>query len=150
MRRPANLCRPASAAQTSSGPIGLSWSVVKLQVGMVLTACLVASGCFGDPPPDPDVAPIEVVAGSKQRADAPCLSNRDEVGAGTHELVAITEAGPVTVRIRDSAGAVVVELEATERPAASEVTLGTGTHTIECMFKDGSTASVLMRVVPPS
>ncbi len=124
--------------------------MAKLRVGVVLNAWLVVLGCFGDPPPDPDVAPIEVVAGSKQRADAPCLSNRDEVGAGTHELVVITEAGPVTVQIRDSTGAVVVELDAVERPAASEVTLGTGTHTIECMFKDGSTASVLMRVVPRS
>lgn len=130
--------------------IGVCCSVAKLQVGVTLAAWLLAAGCFGDPPPDPDVAPIEVVAESRQRADEPCLLNRNEIGAGTHEVVAITEGGAVTVRIRDSAGAVLVELKTTESPAGSEVTLGTGAHAVECMFDDGSIASVPLRVVPPS
>jgi len=125
----------------------------RLSLLFVLTSCLVTAACFGDPPPDLDAAPLEVVVGSKQQPDEPCLLNRSELGAGTHEISVIVESGPAAVRIVDSAGAVVFQLDSstTAIEAASLSTqLTEGTHTVECVPQDGPVTGVRLMVVPAS
>lgn len=53
---------------------------------------------FGDPPPDPSEAPLEVVL---ER----CELNRDEVGPGTHNVAVV---GPGTLVVTDESGAAVL------------------------------------------
>src|SRR5687767_10587456 len=65
---------------------------------------LLLAGCFGDAPPDPETAPLEVVVGSSEAPDQPCLLNREEVAAGEHEVTVFAEGGQATVVIRDAAG----------------------------------------------
>lgn len=121
------------------------------QLVVVLALCLVTAACFGDPPPDPDVAPLEVVVDSSQQPDQPCLLNRSEVGAGTHEVSVIAEGGAATVRILDSAGEVVFALasSASASGAASDATrLDVGSYTVECVPADGRVVRATLQVVP--
>jgi hypothetical protein len=81
------------------------------RVSAALTGLLLATGCMGDPPREPEVQPLEVVVGSRTASDQPCLLNIPEVAAGEHEVVILAE-GAATVVIRDGAGAVVFSAEA--------------------------------------
>ncbi|MGI8531029.1 MAG: hypothetical protein ACR2KO_16325 [Geodermatophilaceae bacterium] len=117
---------------------------------LVLASAGVLTSCFGDPPPDPSVAPLEVVHGSRQQPTEPCLLNRYEVGAGTHELVLIAEGQPVTVSLRDSSGSVVYRTEASRgdgEVVPGSVELGAGTYVVECTA--GETSSEATLVVTP-
>ena len=110
-------------------------------------------GCvIGDPPPDPSVAPLEVVVGSRQ-VEEDCLLNRDSVGAGTHEVTVFSEGGPATVRILDESGEVVFTTEAVtggegDPEGAPSVELAAGRHVVECSPDGGTPVSVPLQVDP--
>lgn len=66
-----------------------------------LGATIALSGCIGDPPPDADVAPLEVVIEG-------CVLNRDKVAPGIHD-VSVIGTGEVTFRDASGASSLVVE-----------------------------------------
>jgi hypothetical protein len=73
-----------------------------IRLATVAVAALMLSGCFGDPPPDPASAPLEVVVGSSQLPDQPCLLNREEVAAGEHVVQCLADQallGEVRLRV---------------------------------------------------
>lgn len=122
-----------------------------LRLAVVLAfPCLFVAGCFGDPPQDPDEAPLEVVVDGRQRPDEPCQLNRSEVGAGTHDITVIAEGGPAAVRIRDTNDAVVLEVQRSPgAPAdARSVRLSEGIHTVECLPTGGMLSTATLRIVP--
>ena len=108
---------------------------------MIVTAVAAPlfSGCMfvGDPPPEPNVAPIEVVA----KPDS-CLLSRDSVAAGTHEVVVIMEAGSGRVRLTKD-GEVVLDRPIRDQAGVSdqsELELQQGSYVIECVV-DGQTST---------
>lgn len=129
-----------------------------LLLGLTLAGVGLLSGCLGDPPPDPEVQPLEIVVGHPDPDHEQCLLNVDEVGAGTHEVTPVTTAGKARVRILDPSGAVLFERTvhppapdgegrevALESPGA--VRLEAGEHRVECIVADGRHSTGL-RVVP--
>ncbi len=129
------------------------------RLGVAMAGVTLLSGCLGDPPPDPEVQPLEVIAGNPDPAYGPCLLNVDEVGAGTHEVAPLSLQGKATVRILDPSGSVIFERAIEE--AASEggghevlgedqgsVRLEAGDHRVECVVSDGTHTTELL-VVPP-
>jgi len=87
------------------------------------------SGCFGDPPPDPATAPLEVVLDG-------CLLNRDEVAAGPHDVAVVGDGDLV---VQDASGAEVL---------AGGGTLVTreGTYTFVCTIGSGESTATLRSV----
>lgn len=79
---------------------------------------IAATGCLGDPPPDPNSAPLEVVLDT-------CTLNRPEVGAGIHN-VAVVGSGKLV--ITDEAGNEVLSLTA----GNADLTTTTQTYTLTC------------------
>src|SRR5689334_23363660 len=58
---------------------------------MAVAAAVLLAGCaawdpISDPPPDPEVQPLEVVVNSHSNPGEPCLTNVDEVRAGDHAV----------------------------------------------------------------
>lgn len=128
------------------------------RLGVVLAVAALLCGCLGDTPPDPEVQPLEIVAGNSDPEYGPCLLNVEEVAAGTHDVTPMSMAGPATVRILDPSGAVVFEREIEENPAEGggrevleedqgSVRLGEGDHRVECVLSDGTHTTELL-VVP--
>ena len=116
------------------------------------------SGCLGDPPPDPEIQPLEIIVGNPDPKYGPCLLNIGEVGAGTHDVTPIAMAGKARVRILDPSGAVVFERTLDENPAEGggqevpqsdqgSVLLAAGEHRVECVVAGGIHFATL-RVVP--
>lgn len=114
-------------------------------------------GCLGDPAPDPEVQPLEIIAGNPDPGSGPCLLNVEEVAAGTHEVAPFSLQGKATVRILDPSGAVIFERALEEHAVAGEghevlaedpgsVRLGAGDHLVECVLSEG-TATTELRVV---
>lgn len=124
---------------------------------LVLLPVLALGGCFllADPPPDPSVAPLEVVVDSSKVAEQ-CLLNRESVAAGTHEVTLLTEGRAATVRVLDELGDVVFTGQAV--PGEGEgaggpegppsVQLSAGEHTVECSPEGGSPVTVPLHVDP--
>ena len=111
---------------------------------MSAVASPLLSGCMfvGDPPPEPNVAPIEVVA----KPDS-CLLNRDSVAAGTHEVVVIMEVGSGRVRLTKD-GEVVLDRPIRDQSGVadqSEIELQQGTYVVECVV-DGQTSTADLAV----
>ena len=103
---------------------------------------LLLTGCpfMGDPPPDPAVAPIEVVA----KVDA-CLLNRDSVAAGTHDTIVIVEQGTARVRLLQD-DRLVQELPIVPEPITpTPVQLPEGEYTVECVV-DGRRSTAALTV----
>ncbi len=128
------------------------------RLGLALAGATLLCGCFGDPPPDPEVQPLEIVAGNPDPEYGPCLLNVDEVGAGTHEVTPLSLAGNATVRILDPSGAVIFERAIEEHRLEGgghevlvedqgSVRLGAGDHRVECTLSDGTHTTELL-VVP--
>ena len=126
--------------------------------GIALAGIGLLSGCFGDPPPDPEVQPLEIIVGNPDPNHGPCLLNVDEVAAGTHDVTPVAMAGKARVRILDPSGAVVFKRTIEEHPAKGgghevlprdegTVRLRAGEHRVECILADG-THSTSLRVVP--
>lgn len=113
---------------------------------------------MGDPPPAPEVQPLEIIVGDPDSEQGPCLLNVDEVGAGTHDVTPVALAGEAVVRILDPSGAVVFERSLREHPMEGggqevkqedqgTVRLRAGQHRVECVLSDGPEFTSL-RVVP--
>jgi hypothetical protein len=111
-----------------------------------ISGALLLAGCFGDPPPDPAEAPLEIVVGSTQQPDQPCLLNRGEVAAGLHPVTVISEAGTATVALRDEQGRTV--FEGRSGPGQTSVELAEGEYTVECVTGDRPVGTVVLRVTP--
>jgi hypothetical protein len=124
---------------------------------------LAACGDFTDAPPDPSVAPLEIVANNP--AAARCSLNRTEVGVGTHEVVVITEGVDAVVTVRDASGAVLLEQHGDTWPQApagdgsaeqgpaegsttgsAQLSLSAGTYDVTCRYPDGAEGSTSLRV----
>lgn len=123
-----------------------------------LAGVVLLTGCLGDPPPDPETQPLEIIVGNPDPDYGPCLLNVDEVGAGTHDVTPINLAGKARVRILDPSGTVVFERTLREQPGEggghqvpqsdqATVLLAAGEHRVECILTDGIHATSL-RVVP--
>jgi hypothetical protein len=105
-----------------------------LSVALAAGVGVLLSSCIADPPPDPAIAGVEIVATRDH-----CLLNRDSVAAGTHEIVVIMEAGSGKVRIVMDGKAVL------ERPIhdqsgvadQSQLELRQGEYVVECVV-DGA------------
>lgn len=120
--------------------------IVALSVAL-LTGC----GDFSDPPPDPSVAPLEVVANDASRAA--CALNRAEVAAGVHEVVVITEGADAVVELRDASGHVLLHQQGDTFPQApagdeeegaavstarpTELRLEAGSYSVTCRYPNG-------------
>ncbi len=68
------------------------------RAALSLVGAVALGGCFGDPPPDPATAPLEVVLEG-------CALNRPEVTPGTHDVTVINhdkyQPGQLVVSGRD-------------------------------------------------
>lgn len=95
------------------------------------------SGCFGDPPPDPTEAPLEVVV-------ADCVLNRPSVQVGRHEFSLVGD-GSATVKAPD--GTEAFRLDTSSAPSPTHE-LTEGQWMIECSDSQGSTGSATLRVDP--
>lgn len=115
-----------------------------------LAALASLSGCFGDPPPAPEVAPIEVVVGSRGTPSGPCLLNRDEVAAGVHDVTVIAERGPARVVLTDETGDVVLDVGAAPGSVGqvASVRLDEGHHVVRCRIEGGAAGEAALRVGP--
>jgi hypothetical protein len=113
---------------------------------------------MGDPPPEPEVQPLEIIAGNPDPEYGPCLLNVEEVGAGTHDVTPMSMAGSATVRILDPSGAVIFERAIEEHllqegghevqeEERGSVRLRAGDHRVECTLSDGTHTTELL-VVP--
>lgn len=128
------------------------------RLGVGLAVATLLCGCLGDPPPDPEVQPLEIVAGNPDPKYGPCLLNVDEVAAGTHDVTPLSMAEKSTVRILDPSGAAIFERTVEQNPAqggghevleqdTGSVRLAEGRHRVECILSDG-THSTELEVVP--
>ena len=128
------------------------------RLGLALAGAVLLSGCFGDPPADPEVQPLEIIVGNAGPESGPCLLNVNEVGAGTHDVTPMSMAGSATVRILDPSGAVLYEraIEEHRLPGGGHevpeedngsVRLASGNHRVECTLSAGTHTTELL-VVP--
>lgn len=85
-------------------------------------ALLVLTGCLGDPPPDPETAPLEVVLDE-------CVLNRSEVTNGEHQVTAI---GSGERRVRNASGEEVLSLRG---GGGGRLTTTSQTYTFTCTFE---------------
>lgn len=119
---------------------------------------LLLGGCFGDPPPDPEVQSLEIISGNPDPKYGPCLLNVDEVGAGIHDVTTMSMGGNARVRILDPAGVVVYERSVEEHPLEGgghevlaedqgSVRLEAGDYRVECSVS-GRTHVIELLVVP--
>ena len=125
------------------------------RLAVALTAAASLCGCLGDPPPDLEVQPLEIVAGNPDPEHSPCLLNVDEVAAGTHDVTPLSLAGQATVRILDPSGAAVFERTIEEHRLQGgghevlpedqgSVRLGEGDHRVECTVSGGTHSTALL------
>jgi hypothetical protein len=132
----------------------------------------VLAGCAGfdpisDPPPEPEVQPLEVVVNSSTMPDDPCLLNVEMVRAGDHAVVVVGESGFARVTVVDDGGRVVFATDnagqRVETDASGKVTaivggegegegppahLEAGTYTVKCHPKIGEAGEATLRVLP--
>ena len=94
-----------------------------MRIRIVLALTLAVSACFGDPPPDAEVLPLEIVVHPEE-----CLINYPNVGPGTHEVTVIFEGTSGAVRIV-GAGETVFSSEAGTSGSADLVA---GDYQVEC------------------
>lgn len=98
------------------------------------------AGC-GDPPPDPSVAPVEVVLDG-------CVLNRDSITVGSHDLTVIG-AGSVTVVAPDGEP-LITHPGGTAVPRTFHAIVP-GTYGVQCRATDGTPVTDLpLRVDPAS
>jgi hypothetical protein len=139
---------------------------------LTLVTTVLLAGCaawdpISDPPPDPEVQPIEVVVNSDSRPKTPCLLNVDEVHAGSHEVSIVGVSGFARVNIVDENARVVFRMDNAgqriETNDAGEVTtihgaegegagpparLEPGTFTVQCRPENGVAGEATLRVLP--
>src|SRR3954447_7926766 len=146
-------------------------AAVQITVLTMVTIALLA-GCaaldpISDPPPDPEVQPIEVVVNSDSRPQTPCLLNVEQLRAGDHEVRIVGVSGYARINIVDEDARVVFHTDNAgqriETNDAREVTtirgaegegggpaarLAPGTYTVQCRPKNGAPGEATLRVLP--
>lgn len=145
-----------------------------VKVLLVVLAILCALGVLfysalwllSDPPPDPEVQPLEVVVNSSRHPETPCLLNVEQVRAGDHPVNVIGESGYAKVRIVDEHGKVVFrtdnEGQRIETDEDGDVTivggegegagpaahLDAGKFKVNCRPDDGKSGEAILEVLP--
>lgn len=137
-----------------------------LAAGLVMPLAGCALDPISDPPPDPEVLPLEVVVNSDTQPGHPCLLNYDQVRAGDHAVTVIGVSGYARVRFVDEKHHVVFRTDNAgqriETDADGEVTiiggegegsgpparLETGTVTVQCRPRDGKPGETTLEVLP--
>jgi hypothetical protein len=94
------------------------------------------TACLGDPPPDPETAPLEVVLDG-------CVLNRDEVAAGPHEVALV---GDGRLVVTDEDGDEVLSLPG----GSAELVTTTQTYTFTCTVGDEESSSSRLHSVAHS
>jgi hypothetical protein len=113
-----------------------------VRIRTVLALALAVGGCFGDPPPDAEDLPLEIVVHPEE-----CLINYPQVGPGIHEVTVILEGTSGSVRIV-GAGKTVFSSDAGTSGSADLVV---GEYQVECQT-DGVTRQIALAVrqgLPP-
>ena len=97
----------------------------------ILGASILVTGtaCLGDPPPDPETAPLEVVLET-------CTLNRPQVGAGIHNVAVV---GPGQLIITDEAGNEVLSLTA----GNADLTTTSQVYTLTCITESDRNTTTL-------
>ena len=132
-------------------------------VAPLVVASLAGCGGFTDEPPDPSVAPLEIVANNAKAAT--CSLNRPEVAEGSHEVVVITEGLATVVTLRDAAGTVLLEQHGDTWPQApsgegageqepaegstarpTTLDLSAGKYDVTCRYPDGAQGTTSLLV----
>lgn len=108
--------------------------VIGAAIGVILLALVTLTACLGDPPPDPETAPLEVVL-------AGCVLNRDEVAGGPHEVALV---GDGSLVVTDEDGDQVLSLLG----SSGELVTTTQTYTFTCTIGDEESSSTLRSVAP--
>lgn len=91
---------------------------------------------MGDPPPDPETAPLEVVIDG-------CELNRDEVAEGSHDVALVGDGALTVTDARDQ--------EVLSLPGGSRTLVTTvQTYTFTCSVDDTQTTSTLKSVASSS
>lgn len=113
-----------------------------MRIRIVLALALTVVACFGDPPPDAEDLPLEIVVHPDE-----CLINYSVVGPGVHEVTVIFEGASGSVRIL-GAGETAFSSDAGTSGLAD---LGVGDYQVECET-DGFTRQIALAVrqgLPP-
>lgn len=97
---------------------------------LAASVLLAGTGCLGDPPPDPETAPLEVVLDT-------CTLNRPEVGAGIHNVAVV---GPGQLVITDESGNEVLSLG---DDGNADITTTSQTYTFTCVTASGGGTATL-------
>ena len=134
--------------------------------GLLTVLALLPTGCIplSDPPPTPEVQPLEIVVDSRTRPDRPCLLNVSQVRAGDHDVTVISERGLATVRILDHRGAEVYETDTSHQRVVEDehgnttirgavedtgvVGLQAGRYTVECRLRGSQRHTTPLTVKP--
>ncbi|MEO5833371.1 MAG: hypothetical protein ABIR83_08365 [Nakamurella sp.] len=105
------------------------------RAAMFLAVAVALAGCFGDPPPDPATAGLEVVIEG-------CVLNRPEVAPGTHDVVVINhdKHQPGRLVVSDQVGAEVLVVAVGER---AQLVTTDQTYTFTCSAGGDQNASTL-------
>lgn len=99
---------------------------------MSACAAAVLAGCLGDPSPNPETAPLEVVLDG-------CVLNRTEVAAGSHEVALI---GTGRLIVTDQAGKQVLSLP----NGAAQLLTSAQSYTFTCTVGTDRTSTTLKSV----
>ena len=113
-----------------------------MRIRTVLALTLAVGACFGDPPPDAEDLPLEIVVHPDE-----CLINYPQVGPGIHEVTVIFEGTSGSVRIV-RAGETAFSSDAGTSGSADLVV---GDYQVECET-DGVTRQIALAVrqgLPP-
>ena len=113
-----------------------------MRIRTVLALSLAVGACFGDPAPDAEDLPLEIVVHPDE-----CLINYPLVGPGIHEVTVIFEGTSGSVRIV-GAGETVFSSDAGTSGSAELVV---GDYRVECEA-DGATSQIALSVrqgLPP-
>ena len=102
----------------------------------VLALTVAVGACFGDPPPDAEDLPLEIVVHPDE-----CLSNYSQVGPGIHEVTVIFEGTSGSVRII-GAGETVFS---SDTGTSGSADLVVGEYQVQCET-DGVTRQIALAV----
>ena len=108
-----------------------------LRVLLMLVSALTVAGCLGDPSPDPESAPLEVVMDG-------CKLNRSDVAAGTHEVSVL---GAGVVEISDTSGQVVLSVSSEEN-GQGQLQTTAQSYTVRCTTSSGVESSAELDSAP--
>ena len=113
-----------------------------MRIRTVLALTLAVGACFGDPPPDAEDLPLEIVVHPDE-----CLINYPQVGPGNHEVTVIFQGTSGSVRIVGASETVF----SSDAGTSGSADLVLGDYQAECET-DGVTKQIALSVrqgLPP-